>query len=587
VPGNGCGHYNRVEHLMRKIISIVSVCLFLLASLTSFAWPQATKTPVSRRGPSVAAGSQGVVVSGRPAATAAGIKILEQGGNAADAGAATLLALSVTYVGAFCVGGEIPILVYSVGQKGGQKNVKLLEGQGEAPRDPKAIAWYMEHGIPDGDVKAAAVPGTIDAIVTLLKLYGTKSFEEVVQPTLAILDAGGPSWYIDTGSDQRIETGVNWQADMAVTFRKLVESEKAAKGTRQQKLQAVSDRFYRGDIADALEAWYIEKGGFLRKADLAAHKTPVVDPLETTYRGYTVYKTGPLTQGPYLLQTLRLLEGFDLKKMGFNSADYIHTVIEAEKLALADRDEYYGDPNFAKVPMQQLLSDQYTEMRRKLIDPKKASLELRPGDPYNMKPTKPPTITGPWHGGTTVMCVTDKFGNVIAATPSGLSSTAGVAGRTGIIHGSRLSSLNTFAGTPNVIEPGKRPRITLSPTLLFRDNQPVMAISVAGGDQQDQAAIQVILNYVDFGMSPEDAFKAPRFSTTHFISSFGQDRASLGSLSVPNTLPEEVQADLIARGHVVTVSREGVGGVALIGIDPKSKQATGVGPAAGKVQTEN
>jgi gamma-glutamyltranspeptidase / glutathione hydrolase len=566
---------------MPRIISILSASVLLL---TTFAWPQATKTPVSRRGPSVAAGSQGVVVSGRPAATAAGIKILEQGGNAADAGAATLLALSVTYVGAFCVGGEVPILVYSAGQN----NVKLLEGQGEAPRDPKAIAWYMEHGMPDGDVKAAAVPGTIDAIVTLLKLYGTKSFEEVVQPTLAILDAGGPSWYIDTGSGMKIETGVNWQADMAVTFRKLVDSEKAAKGTRQQKLQAVSDRFYRGDIADALEAWYIEKGGFLRKSDLAAHKTPVVDPLRTTYRGYTVYKAGPLTQGPYLSQTLRLLEGFDLKKMGFNSADYIHTVIEAEKLALADRDEYYGDPNFAKVPMQQLLSDQYTEMRRKLIDPKKASLELRPGDPYNMKATKPPTITGPWHGGTTVMCVTDKFGNVIAATPSGLSSTAGVAGHTGIIHGSRLSSLNTFAGTPDVIEAGKRPRITLSPTLLFRGNengnQPVMAISVAGGDMQDQAAIQVILNYVDFGMSPVEAFEAPRFSTEHFISSFGQDRARLGSLSVPKTLPEEVQADLRARGHVVTIGREGVGGVALIGIDPKTKQATAVGPAAGKME---
>jgi gamma-glutamyltranspeptidase / glutathione hydrolase len=564
---------------MRKIISISSALLF-----ASFAWPQATKTPTSHRGPSVASGSHGVVVSGRPAATAAGIKILEQGGNAADAAAATLLALSVTYVGAFCVGGEVPILVYSAGPKDGQKGVKLLEGQGEAPRDPKAIAWYMEHGIPDGDVKAAAVPSTIDAIVTLLKLYGTKSFEEVVQPTLAILDAGGPTWYIDTGSDQRIETGVNWQADMAVTFRKLVESEKSAKGTREQKLQAVSDRFYRGDIADALEAWYIEKGGFLRKTDLAAHKTPVVDPLTTAYRGYTVYKAGPLTQGPYLLQTLRLLEGFDLKKMGFDSADYIHAVIEAEKLALADRDEYYGDPNFTKVPMRQLLSDQYTEMRRELIDPKKASLELRPGDPYNMKATKPPTITGPWHGGTTVMCVADKFGNVIAATPSGLSSTAGVAGRTGIIHGARLSSLNTFPGTPNVIQPGKRPRITLSPTLLFHGNDPVMAISVAGGDQQDQAAIQVILNYVDFGMTPEEAFKAPRFSTTHFISSFGQDRATLGSLSVPNTLPEEVKTDLRARGHVVTVSREGVGGVALIGIDPKTKQATAVGPAAGKME---
>src|SRR5215469_4008287 len=562
---------------MPKIISLSSVSLLLLAP---FARPQVGKTPVRPRGPSVAMGSQGVVVSGRPAATAAGIKILEQGGNAADAGAAALLALSVTYVGAFCVGGEVPILVYSADQK----NVTLLEGQGEAPRDPKAIAWYVEHGIPDGDVKAAAVPSTIDAVVTLLKLYGTKSFEEVVQPTLAILDAGGPSWYVDTGSDERIETGVNWQADLAVTFRKLVEGEKAAKGTRQQRLEAVSDRFYRGDIADALEAWYIEKSGFLRKADLATHKTPVVDPLETTYRGYTVYKAGPLTQGPYLLQTLRLLEGFDLKKMGFNSADYIHTVIEAEKLALADRDEYYGDPKFVKVPIEQLLSDQYTKMRRELIDPKRASLELRPGDPYNMKPTKPPTITGPRHGGTTVMCVTDKFGNVIAATPSGLSSTAGVAGHTGIIHGSRLSSLNTFAGTPNVIQPGKRPRITLSPTLLFHDNQPVMAISVAGGDQQDQAAIQVILNYVEFDMSPEEAFKAPRFSTTHFISSFSQSRARLGSLSVPNTLPEQVQADLRSRGHVVTVSRAGVGGVALIGIDPKTKQATGVGPAAGKME---
>ena len=562
---------------MRKIISISSIALVLVAPLIR---PQVTKTSASSRGPTVAAGSQGVVVSGKPAATAAGIKILEHGGNAADAGAATLLALSVTYVGAFCVGGEVPILVYSADQK----NVKLLEGQGEAPRDPKAIAWYMEHGIPDGDVKAAAVPSTIDAVVTLLKLYGTKSFEEVVQPTLAILDAGGPSWYVDTGSDERIETGVNWRADLAVTFRKLVEAEKAAKGTRQQRLEAVSDRFYRGDIADALEAWYIEKGGFLRKADLATHKTPVVDPLETTYRGYTVYKAGPLTQGPYLLQTLRLLEGFDLKKMGFNSADYIHTVIEAEKLALADRDEYYGDPNFVKVPIAQLLSDPYTKMRRELIDPKKASLELRPGDPYSMKPTKPPTITGPWHGGTTVMCVADKFGNVIAATPSGLSSTAGVAGRTGIIHGSRLTSLNTFPGTPNVIQPGKRPRITLTPTLLFRDNHPVMAISVAGGDQQDQAAIQVILNYVDFDMSPEEAFNAPRFSTTHFISSFGQSRASLGSLSVPSTLPEEVQANLRARGHVVSVGRGRVGGVALIGIDPKTKQATGVGPAAGKIE---
>src|ERR1700691_1894941 len=223
---------------MRKIISISSVSLLLISLVTPLAWPQATKAPVAHRGPSVAAGSQGVVVSGRPAATAAGIKILEQGGNAADAGAATLLALSVTYVGAFCVGGEVPILVYSADQK----NVKLLEGQGEAPRDPKAIAWYMEHGIPDGDVKAAAVPSTIDAIVTLLKLYGTKSFEEVVQPTLAILDAGGPSWYIDTGGGQRIETAVNWQAGIEGRPLKVGVGAQGAQGTREQKTQDACER---------------------------------------------------------------------------------------------------------------------------------------------------------------------------------------------------------------------------------------------------------------------------------------------------------------------------------------------------------
>jgi gamma-glutamyltranspeptidase/glutathione hydrolase len=278
-----------------------------------------------------------------------------------------------------------------------------------------------------------------------------------------------------------------------------------------------------------------------------------------------------------------LLEGFDLKKMGFLSADYIHTVVEAEELAFADRDEYYGDPNFVKVPMKQLLSDRYTRMRRALIDPKKASLALRPGDPYHMKPTKPPTITGPWHGGTTVMCVTDKWGNVIAATPSGLSSTAGVAGRTGIIHGARLTSLNTFAGTPNVIQPGKRPRITLSPTLVFHNGQPVMAISVAGGDQQDQAALQVILAYIDFGMTPEQAFSAPRFSTSHFVGSFGQDAPRLGSLTVPRSVGEAVEADLRARGHVVTAGSGRVGGVALIGLNPGTRSATAVGPASGKM----
>lgn len=528
----------------------------------------------------VSTGNQGIVVSGNSDATVAGIRILNNGGNAADASAATLLALSVKTLGAFCIGGEVPILVYSVDQD----HVKLLEGQGAASLDPKAVDWYMQNGIPGGNIKSAAVPATVDAIITLLIHYGTKSFEEVVEPALNILDEGGPSWYVDTGSRDTIETGVNWQADLAVTFRKMIETEKNTSGSREQKLKAVTDRFYRGDIADSLEAWYIESGGFLRKTDLVAHKTPIVDPLTTTYRGFTVYKAGPLTQGPYLLQSLRLLESFDLSKMGINSADYIHTVIEAEKLALADRDEYFGDPNFADIPIEELLSDQYIKMRTKLIDPLKASLDLRPGDPYNMLPVKSPTITGPWQGGTTVMCVADKFGNVVVATPSGLSSTAGVAGRTGVIHGTRLISLNTYPETPNVIQPGKRPRITLSPTLLFFNNKPIMAISVAGGDQQDQAALQIILNKIDFGMNAEDAFNSPRFATTHFVGSFGQGHPRLGSLTIPKTLPDKVQDDLRDRNHVITLGSGRVGGVALIDIDQSSGQVTGIGPASAKVE---
>ena len=281
---------------MREIVSVLMMTLLAAAPAWSRAPAQRAASPKGSQSGS-ASGSKGVVVSGKAAATAAGVRILEQGGNAADAGAATLLALAVTSVGAFCVGGEVPILVYTASNQ----SVRVLSGQGGAPRDPAALEWYLEHGIPDGEVKAAAVPATIDAIVTLLRMYGTKSFAEAVQPTLKILDAGGPTWFIDTGSREKIETGVHWQDDLAATFRKLVDAERSAMGSREQRLQAVADRFYRGDIADALESWYREKGGFLRKSDLAVHKTRVEDPVHVNYRGYTVFKCGPWTQGPSML----------------------------------------------------------------------------------------------------------------------------------------------------------------------------------------------------------------------------------------------------------------------------------------------
>jgi gamma-glutamyltranspeptidase / glutathione hydrolase len=552
---------------------------FLLGLLLTFQpaiaqEPNPTTAPQPTRGPSRGVGSKGMVVSGRAVASEAGTRMLNADGNAADAGAATLLALSVLTVGAFCIGGEVPILYYNAATK----NIKVLGGQGGAPRDPKAIEWYLQNRIPGGGVvRSAPVPAALDAIVTLLKIYGTKSFEEAVKPTLDILDAGGPSWYIDTGNRQRIETGVNWYADLAVTFRKLVEAEQHAMGNRDRKLQAVADRFYRGDIADALEQWYVEKGGFLRKVDLAAYRTRVEDPVVASYRGYDVYKVGPWTQGPFVLETLRILEGYDLKKMGFLSADYIHVVTEAMKLGLADRDEFYGDPEYVKVPMSGLLSDGYTRLRRPLIDMKRASLEVRPGDPDKMNATKTPMPVFPAQGGTTNMCVVDKWGNMIAATPSGLSSTAGVAGKTGIIHGSRLTSLNTWKGHPNVIERGKRPRVTLTPTLVMKSGKPVAAIAVAGGDLQDQAAIQLILEMVDFGMPAEEAFSAPRFSTAHHTSSFGQSKPKFGGLSVNTRIGEAVQADLKSRGHALAVSEGNVGGVALIGIPTGSNEAHGIG----------
>ena len=553
---------------MRRTLFVLAIFLVVFIPLS------AAGTEPQR----AASGTQGLVVSGRAAATNAGIQMLEHGGNAADAGAATLLALSVTYVGAFCIGGEVPVLMYDAARH----EVKVLAGQGAAPLDPKAIDWYMTNGIPGNDVRSAAVPAALDLIVTLLRQYGTKRFEEVVQPTLAILDAGGPTWYTDTSDGRKIETGRNWQAELAVTFRKLIEAERKAGGGRNEGLQAVADRFYRGDIADALERWYIAQGGFLRKADLAAHRTRVEDPVHADYRGYTVYKCGPWTQGPYLLETLRLLEGFDIKGMGFLSADYVHIVIEAMKLGLADRDEYYGDPLFVKVPMQALLSDEYTRIRRPLIDMGKASLDIRPGDPHHMRAVKTPAATSPTQGGTTTMCIADRWGNVIAATPSGLGSTAGAAGDTGIIHGSRLVSLNTWKGHPDCIQPGKRPRVTLTPTLVLKDGKPVLAISVAGGDLQDQAALQLILDYVEFGMLPERAVAEPRFATAHHTGSFGQPKPRLGSIQVNNRVEEPVREELKRRGHVLSVTQGGIGGVNMLFLDSKTHVAYGAGPAAGK-----
>ncbi len=535
----------------------------------------------------------GIIAAGKKEGVAAGIKMYELGGNAADAAVSSLLVLSVKHIGAFCIGGEVPLIIYDAEKK----EVKVLSGQGAAPKDTSAIGWYYRNRIPGGNIRSAAVPAVIDLCVTALKLYGTLSFEQTAGPLLAILDAGGSNVYRDTGSGEWIdgisgksidkemttlyEGGRSWYSELAVTIRKLIEAEQKATGSREQKVQAVSERFYRGDIADELVAWYIERGGFLRKRDLAEHVTRVEDPVEISYRGYKVLKCDTWTQGPYLSQTLRLLEGFDLAKMGFLSPDYIHVVTESMKLALADRDEYYGDPLFADVPLKILLSDEYTQIRRSLIDMKQASNELRPGDPWNMKAIlEGGGKTFPNEGGTTTCVTADKWGNVVVTTPSGLGSSAGSGGHTGITHGARLIINNNWPGHPNGIGPGKRPRTSLTPTMVMKDDKPFLAISVAGGDMQDQAALQIILDVIDFGMDIDEAMKAPRFSTQHFIGSFGQDPPKLGSLRLNDKIDTKTGENLSNRGHKVKTMPYNIGGIAMLYIDPETGMVHGAGAAA-------
>ncbi len=523
-----------------------------------------------------AVSSTGAVAAGGAGAVAAGIGILERGGNAADAAAGTILALNVTDHGACSIGGEVPVIVYDA-DKG---EVKTLSGQGRAPLSRKAIDWYMENGIPDKDIKMAPVPSVVDLCITLLRRYGTRTFAEIVAPTLAILDAAEESWH----------------PRLAVTLRRLAEAEQVAAGSREEKLTAASDRFYgrngaRQDVADALEADYIEKGGFLRKADLAAHRTLIEDPVVVSYRGYDVFKCGPWTQGPYLCQALRLLEGFDLKSMGHLSADYVHVAVEAMKLSMADRDAYYADPDFVAVPLTELLSDVYTEIRRPLIEMEKASLEARPGDPYRMEPLRGSGVFEPGIGGTTTCVVADRWGNVIAATPSAnvYRGEDPMGGRTGVSYGNRLRSLNTTPGHPNCIQPGKRPRITLTPTLVLKEQRPILAISVAGGDLQDQATLNLLLDFIEFDMLPETAVTAPRFATAHHEDSFdpNPNRAatfkSVGSLTISERVGRGVRAELEARGHQVASTNGPIATPVMLFVDRENGRFHAAGdPAAGR-----
>ncbi len=536
----------------------------LALGLISVNFGARAQVPPGGSGTWQAAGKNGAVAAGGAEAVDAGLGTLKSGGNAVDAAVATILALTVTDANSVCFGGEVPMMIYDA--KTGA--VEVLAGQGVAPELATRVFFEAHGGIPAKGLEPAAVPALLDACLTALDRHGTITFARAAAPMLRLL--------------HRHEK--DWHKDLERTVFRLIEAEKGSGGDRRRGLRLVADYFYRGPLAREIGDWSRERGGLLRYSDLARHFTRVEEPVAVIYRGYTVHKCGPWTQGPYLLEALQLLAGFDLKAMGHNSTDAVHVTVEAMKLALADRDTYYADPLFEDVPLVGLLAPAYADARRGLIDMSHASLERRPGDPRRGKALLAGPAGRQGKGGTgldtTTCLVVDKEGNVVATTPSGWSGV--VAGETGVWLGTRLQSFNLWPGHPNCIAPGKRPRITLTPTVVTKDRKPILAVSVAGGDNQDMMTLQLVLNQIDFGMEPATSVTAPRFMSEHFVGSFLQTPPVLGGLRINPPMGQPVLDALASRGHKLKLSPSPLSAApTVIAIDP----STGLYRAAGDPRT--
>jgi gamma-glutamyltranspeptidase / glutathione hydrolase len=539
-------------------------------------------------------GTRGAVAAGTEAATEAGMRLYHQGGNAVDAGIATMLAASVVEFSHFGFGGEAPILIRT---RGGR--VHAIAGVGTMPRAATADFFRQRKMMPEDmtvepekngmrawvpviGILPALTPGMVDAALVALRDFGSKTLGEAIQPAIDLADG----WAIDEIRSNYIERTrkhlERWptsrrvflpggkvpvpgdifrQPDLARTLRSLVEVEKRARESGKDRagaIDGVRDFFYRGEIARRIDAFSKNNGGLLRYEDMAAFRLQAEEPVSTTYKGYTVYKPGFWSQGPSLIQALNILEGVPLAKMGLNSADYIHTTVEALKLAYADRDTYYGDPKFNRIPAERLLSKEYAEERRKLIGPA-ASLEFRPGRAVADPPAHPSQVhmarvkidEALMAKDTTCVDAIDRDGMAFSATPSGSWLPSVIAGDTGIPLTQRAQSFLLVPGHPNELGGGKRPRVTLSPTLVSRSDGTVLALSTPGGDNQDQSLLQVLLDVVEFGMNAQTAVEAARFQTRHLVSSFDNHAMHPGDLLLDERIPAEVLAELKRRQHRV------------------------------------
>ena len=605
----------------------------------------ATSLPAQRTAKPPLHGRHWMAVTGKPLAATAGAMMFAKGGNAIDAACAMLGAVTTMW-DVLSWGGETQALIYHPGLK----KVIGINALGVAPTGATA-EFYRGKGYrypPEFGPLAAVTPGTPGGLMTMLAEYGKLSLKDVLAPAIQMADgyaieaqtansmeankARIKQWkyskavYLPHLGEKREapEAGeIFAQKDLAVTLRKLVETEQSALKagkSRKEAIYAAYDRFYKGDIAKEIVRGVREEGGLFTEQDLANWKVKIEEPLSTNYKGVEVYKLQQWQQGPALLQALNILENADLKGMGYNSTRYLHTIYQAMSMAFADRDFYYGDPAYAKdQPMKGLLSKEYAKARYGQINWTRNDANVKPGDPYPFEgrtnplraqldawtvlpaPTNlprsgqqdrvPPTQTvdggrltvddsafkAAFYAGTTSIQAADEEGWVISVTPSGGWIPAVIAGNTGVGLSQRAQSFVTAPedGPFNVIEPGKRPRVTLTPSLAIKDGAPYLAVSVQGGDSQDQNLLQFLLNVTEFGMTPQEAVEAPNINTFQMRSSFGQHESRPGRMLAAESLPFYVRNELRRMGYTMEYEERTSGPITAILFDRKHRTMWG------------
>ena len=547
-----------------------------------------------------------MVSSGHYLAAAAGYRILEEGGNATDAGVASGIAINVTLPDSTNFGGVAPIIIYNADSD----SVVTISGLGRWPRSA-SIDYFQRnfgHDIPTG-IQRTVVPSAADAWLTALEKYGTMTFEQVITPALELAEHGFPL----SANTQRFLTGrqetvaadpSKWrstadvfmpngrapgvgealvQRDLARTFKRLIEVERAnAPSGREGAIRAARDMFYKGDIAEEMARFSQKEGGLLDLDDLRDFSVRIEEPVAGRFRDYTVYTCGPWCQGPAVAQTLQMLEDDDLAALGHNSADYVHLVSQALNLAYSDRHHYYGDPDLVDVPIEGLLSKEYTRTRRDAIDKDRAFGQMPPpGEPWPYQAAPDRRIAGqrlePVSGhleqDTSYTCAVDRWGNAFSATPSDSLFGSVVVPGLGIMLSSRGTQSWLEADHPSSVQPWKRPRLTPNPAIAFKEGRLFMPFGTPGGDAQCTAMVQMFLNIVEFGMNPQAAIERPRFVPWNFPNSFWPHTYLPGRLNVEGRISGDTTAELSSRGHQLQVMEDwsqSAGGLSGILVDQVS-----------------